>query len=61
MKTMRMKSGPKIKKERYETIITLRKKGKPITEIGRILKMTKQGVSYYLRKYGDVDSGKLDK
>jgi len=50
-----IKSGPKPKTKLYEAILALRRNKKSITEIGKLLSMSKQGVSYYLRKYGDVD------
>ena len=53
---MRLKSGPKPKKTLYEAIIALRKLKKPITEIGKLLGISKQGVAYYLNKYGDIDA-----
>ena len=58
---MRLKSGPKIKKEKYELILSFRRKRKPITEIGAILGVSKQAISYYLRRYGDVDKSGVDK
>jgi len=51
-----MKSGPKPNKNLYEAIIALRKTSKSITEIGKLLGISKQGVAYYLNKYGDIDA-----
>ena len=53
---MKLKSGPKPQTKLYEVIIALRKKRKSIAEIGKLLKMSKQGVAYYLKKYGDIDN-----
>ena len=53
---MRLKSGPKPKKNLYEAIIALRKTKKSITQIGKLLGISKQGVAYYLNKYGDIDA-----
>ena len=54
---MRLKSGPQPKKTLYEAIIALRKCKKSITQIGKLLGISKQGVAYYLNKYGDIDEG----
>ena len=47
-------SAPKRNLEKYKVILNLRKEKKSITEIAEILSISKQGVSYYIRKYGDV-------
>ena len=52
---MRLKSGPKPRQKLYKAIIALREQKNSITEIGKLLGISKQGVSYYLRKYGDAD------
>ena len=41
--------------ERYKVILSLRREKKAITEIAKILNISKQGVSYYLVRYGDID------
>ena len=55
---MRLKTGPKPTKEKHKIILELRKQKKSIIEIGKIIGMTKQGVFYYLQKYGDIDGKK---
>jgi predicted transcriptional regulator len=40
---------------RYELILSLRQKRKSITEIAKAIGIRKQGVAYYLKKYGDVE------
>lgn len=52
-----VKDGPKFKIgiEKYKLILSLRRQKKSMSEIARLVGMKKQGVSYYLRKYGDVD------
>ena len=47
------KSGPKFKQGKYDFILDQRGKGQSISEIAKSLGMTKQGVSYYLVRYGD--------
>jgi len=49
-----VKTGKQRDEEKYRIIISMRERGKSITEIGRVLNITRQGVSYYLVKYGDV-------
>ena len=53
---MRLKSGPKPQRKLYKAIIALRKQKNSITEIGKLLGISKQGVAYYLNKYGDIDA-----
>jgi len=36
-------------------ILSLRQKRKSITEIAKAIGIKKQGVAYYLKKYGDVE------
>ena len=50
-----VKDGPKFNKDRYELILSLRRQKKSEGEIAKLLGITRQGVSYYLCKYGDID------
>ena len=59
-----MNTGRKGNKNRYAYIIGQRMLGKTIYEIADDLGISKQGVYYYLAKYGDIDVWKtktLDK
>lgn len=54
------RDGPKRNIARYETILTLRRKKKSESEIAAQLGITKQAVSYYVCKYGDVKKRGVD-
>ncbi len=49
------KDGRKRKQYLYEYILKLRKKKKSLSEIAIELGLTKQAISYYVRRYGDAD------
>ena len=52
--TIIAKNGRPKNVARYKLILSYRKKKMSITEIGKILGIKRQGVSYYLRTYGDI-------